>query len=319
MKTALRSVCLSLALAAGVPALALAGPTKPAPAKAPAKAPATPAPAAKPPPADDNTGLIVGAVIGGVLLLGGGVFIATRLLSSSGGGKGDGRPPEPLVAERKHDWELRLTAEQEAAMLRGIQAWRDAGHSLYLGHSDAILSVYEPAMLVSLHRLTDAFLAAGPQGMADPVGVMRGILDGFTAAESPGVLHLPMSWYTAPIDGLDNLKFMNLCYETLTNPQPYIEGSQGSYGDENKGCVTVNVQVDGPMNTICMDLGRVLGRVQEARQGNAAMPLIELVRPVLQAMARGQIPGATWTRGAGSPAEVDLVCRMVAAGAPRAS
>jgi hypothetical protein len=247
--------------------------------------------------------------------------VAWRLLSggSSGEGKGDGRPPEPILPERTQDWEMRLSVEQENAMLRGIQAYRDSGHSLYLSHSDALIHFYEPRMLVSLHHLTDLFMAAGPAGLADPVGLMRSVLDGCVAAESPGVLHLRKDWYTSPIDGLDFLKFTNLCYDTLTCPQPYIEGTQGSSSDENSGNMTVKVEVGGPLNTFCVDLRRVLPLVQEARRMRPSDPLIELVRPVLQGMCRGDIPGGMWTRGGALEPERELVTRIVATSAPRTS
>ena len=57
----------------------------------------------------------------------------------------------------------------------------------------------------------------------------------------------------------------------------------------------------------------------QARAARPGDPLIELVRPVLRAMCRGEIPGGMWMRGAGTPAEIDLVERIVATSAPRAS
>jgi hypothetical protein len=63
----------------------------------------------------------------------------------------------------------------------------------------------------------------------------------------------------------------------------------------------------------------LLGPVSQARAAQPGAPLIELVRPVLQGMARGQIPGGMWTRGGATPAEIDLVTRIVATSAPRAA
>jgi hypothetical protein len=317
MRTALRLTSLCLALAATAPAVALAGPP------APSSKPAPKGPAAKPPAKEtmsDGDAVVMLVILGAVVVLGGGGFVAWRLLSGGKGGegKGDGRPVEPILPERTQDWELRLTAEQEGAMLRGIQAYRDGGHSLYLSHRDALITFYEPRLLVSLHHLTDLFMAAGPAGLADPVGLMRSVLDGCVASESPGVLHLQKGWYTTPVDGLDFEKFTTLCHDTLTCPQPYIEGTQGSSSDENSGNVTVNVEVGGPLNTFCVDLRRVLPLVHEARRTRPQEPLIELVRPALQGMLAGAIPGGMWTRGGALPPERELMSRIVATSAPRA-
>lgn len=318
MKRALLTACLAVALTGGA-APVLAQPKAPAKKPADAKPPAKPA--NKPPPRkeeDDNTVYIIVGVIGGLVILGGGGLIVYKLVSSSGsGGGGDGRPPEPILPQRKHDWELRMSEPQEAAMLRGIQAWRDSGHSLYLSHDDALITHYEPTMLVSLHRVTDAFLAAGHAAEQDATGTMRATFEAFAAAEGPGVLHTRKTWYMPAIDGLDHQAFTDLCYDTLTNPDPYVEGSQGSSADENNGHLTVKIAHGGPLNTFCVDLGRVLPLVQQARTGRPTGPLVELVRPVLRAMVRGEIPGGMWTRGGATPAEIDLVCRMIAAGKPR--
>jgi len=309
MKSSFRIAALSLSiLAASAPAAVFAGPTPKPPQKAPAH------PEAKQPVSDGQAVLML-ALLGGAGVIAGGIFVAKRMRP---GGKGDGRPPEPILAERKHDWELRLTPEQESAMLQGVQAYRDGGHSLYLSHGDALITFYEPRMLVSLHRLTDAFLAAGAAAVTDPIAVVRGILDGFVASEPAGVLHLQKGWFGAPVDGLDHLKFTNLCYDALTRPQPYIEGSQGSSSDENSGALTLNVQIGGPMNTFCADLRRVLPVVQQGRQAQPSAPLIDLVRRALQAMCKGELPGGMWTRGAATDAEKELVVRMVATSAARA-
>jgi hypothetical protein len=212
---------------------------------------------------------------------------------------------------------MRLAEPQEAAMLRGLQAYRDGGHSLYLSQSDALIYSYEPTMLVSMHRVSEAFLAAGPGGETDPIGTMRSILDGFAASEGPGVLHTRKGWYAPPIDGLDHKRFSDVCYDGLTRPQPYIEGTQGSGADENNGWMYVKVEVGSPLNTFCVDVRRVLAPVQQARAAQPGAPLIELVRPVLQAMARGELAGGMWTRGSATPAEIDLVTRIVATSAVR--
>ena len=315
VRNALRLAALCLSLAAAAPAVVLAAP--PAPSAKPK------APAAKPPAKEtmsDGDAIVMLAILGGVVVIGGGGFVAFRLLSGGKGGegKGDGRPPEPILPERTHDWELRLSVEQENAMLRGIQAYRDTGHSLYLSHRDALITFYEPSrMLVSIHHLTDLFLAAGPAALPDPMGLMRSVLDGCVASESKGVLHLRQGWYTTPVDGLDAETFTRLCHDVLTCPQPYIEGTQGSSSDDKSGSVTVNVEVGGPLNTLCVDLRRVLPLVQEARRTRPSDPLIELLRPVLQGMCAGAIPGGMWTRGGALPPELDLMNRIIATSASR--
>ena len=321
MRKTLVSACVAAAFALGAAPAPAAQPKPPAGKKAPAAKPAPKkpkAPTKKKKDEYDETSLIVLVLVGGIIVLGGGGLIAWKLLGSGGRkAKGDGRAAEPILAQRTFDWELRMTEPQEAAMLRGIQAYRDNGHSLYLSHDDALITHYEPTMLVSLHRVTDAFLSAGPAGESDPVGTVQRILDSFAATEGPGVLHTRKEWYMPPIDGLDHQGFTDVCYDTLANPQPYIEGSQGSSADENNGNVTLKIGNGGPVNTFCVDLGRVLGPVQEARTQQPSARLADLVRPVLMGMARGEVGGGMWTRGGASPPEVDLVCRMIAAGAPR--
>jgi hypothetical protein len=136
---------------------------------------------------------------------------------------------------------------------------------------------------------------------------MRSVLDGMAAAEGPGVLHTQKGWYAPPIDGLDNDKFTSVCFATLTRPQPYIEGTQGASSDDGNGNMTVNVEVGGPLNTLCIDLRRVLPLVHRARAAQPGAPLIEMVRPVLQGMARGEIPGGMWTRGIDLGYALDVV------------
>lgn len=331
-KRSIRRTCLVAALtAAGVPALAAAqtparsravqqrsapttAPAKPAPAPAAAQGPAAQAPADAPTAEGGGTGLIVLVAIGGLVLLGGG-FLAWRMVSGGGGG----RREDPLLPERKHDWELKLTEEQERALLKGIEAFRDGGQSLLFYHREAMIRFYGPNALVSMHKVSDAFLAAGPAGMADPAGTVRSLLQGLLAGESPGVLRLKDDWYAPPIDGLDNLQFTNLCYDVLTCPRPYLDGTQGSGCDEGTGVMELHLEVGAPLNTFCVDLSRVLAEVHKARAARPGDPLIELVRPVLRAMCRGEIPGGMWMRGAGTPAEIDLVERIVATSAPRAS
>lgn len=310
MRSLLRFATFSLFLAASAPLTALAAPPSKPPQKPPTQT------AGKEPMSDSQAVLIL-ALLGGAALVGGVVFLVKRMGGGSSAGKGDGRPPEPILPERKYDWELLLSPDQENALLRGVQAYRDGGHSLYLNHSDALITFYDPRMLVSVHRLTEVFLAAGAAAVADPVTAVKGILDGFVASEGPGVLHLRTGWYDAPIDGLDYRKFSDLCYDALTRPQPYLEGSQGSSADENSGSMTLNLQVGGPMNTVCVDLRRLLPATRQGRQAQPGAALIDLVRPVLQAMCKGEMPGAMWTRGSASDAEKDLIVRMVATSAQR--
>jgi hypothetical protein len=81
--------------------------------------------------------------------------------------------------------------------------------------------------------------------------------------------------------------------------------------------MTLNVQVGGPLNTFCVDLRRVVALVQQAHTARPSDPIAEMVRPVLQGMCRGEIAGGMWTRGGATPAEIDLVTRIVATAAPR--
>jgi hypothetical protein len=318
MRKILASAFLATAVAFSAAPVAVAQTKAPAkkkaPAAKPAKKPKAPTKGSK--NEYDETSLVVVVIIGGVIVLVGGSLIAWRLLRSGGKAKG-GSKEEPILPQRRFDWELRMTEPQEAALLRGVQAYRDNGHSLFFNHEEALITHYEPTMLVSLHRLTDAFLSADPTGQSDPVAVVQRILDGFAATEGPGVLHTRSEWYMPPIDNLDHQGFTDVCYDTLTNPEPYVEGSSGSYADENGGYLTVKIDNGGPLNTFCVDLGRVLGPVQEARAQQPSARLADLVRPVLGQMARGEKAGGMWTRGAASPPEVDLVCRMIAAGNPR--
>lgn len=311
----LARACLLVSLAS--PAVALA-----APAAKPSAAPAAPAskPAAgdksdkadKKEPMSDSSAILMLVGLGALGLIGGGIFVATKVM----GGK---REPDPIKPERTNDWELRLSEPQEAAMLKGVETYRDAGHSLYLSHSDAVIYFYGRRMIVSLHKMTDDFIAAGAAAQNDPIGVVKTILDGYAANESSGVLHLSDDWYATPFEGLDNQKFTDVCYDALTNPQPYIEGSQGSGSDEGSGNIYVKIDIAGPGNMFSVDLRRVLAAAHNARAAGRSEPLIDLVRPILSSMVRGEAPGGMWTRGGASEIEKDLVLRMIASSVVRSS
>jgi hypothetical protein len=276
-------------------------------------------PPAKPPattPAPHKEAMSDSAAIGIILLLlvGGGIFVAVRLVGSKK--KGDGRPKEPIAPLRTHDWELSMTEEQERALLRGVEAYRDAGHGLYFSHADAMIYCYEPPMLVSVHALAKGFLASGPAGMSDPIGTVGGLFRGYEAGTSEGALRTRKGWYTAPVDGADASKFASWCHDALTRPRPYIDGSQGSGSDENNGWVYAHLEVGGPKNTLFVDLGQVLAQLQQARASRPGDATFELLRPILSAMSQGRAPGATWSRGAATPAEAERLGQIIATAQP---
>ena len=83
-----------------------------------------------------------------------------------------------LRAERRHDWEKRLTEAQEEKLLSAIAAYKKSGHDLDLYHEGGKLDVYEPPMTASLYALTDAFLkgtevATFLEGSAGVLGYSR--------------------------------------------------------------------------------------------------------------------------------------------------
>ncbi len=258
-----------------------------------------------------SAGVVVG-LAAGLLVIGGLALTGVLLARRPRRARGDGRAPERLVAARTHDWEMVLDIERENALLRGVEAYRDAGHSLYLAASDAMLYLYEPRRIVSLYLLAHDFLGAGPAAVADPAAVVRRLLDSYVAAESAGVLHLQEGWYGAPVDGLDAAKFTSLCYDLLSQHRPDVSETHGSGSDDKSGLVYLHVAAGAPMNTFCVDLGRLLASVRAARLARPSAPLADLVRPLLLAMSQGQMLGAIWTREPVSASERAVLGRIAA-------
>jgi hypothetical protein len=341
-KLALRSLAVSLVLAAAsTTAFAKPAPKPaakpPASAAAPPTAPPAPPPAAQaPPPArpappapassgapdstksDDKGG--IGTTIAALFILGLLIAVAVgiaavffRIRARLRAGKGDGRPLEPLVAERRYDWEMRLSPEQENALLRGLDVVHAGGQSMYVSMSDGVMYLYSPRRIVSLYRLGQEFVGRGPAALTDPAGVVKELIASFNASESPGVLHLNEGWYRTPVDGLDADKFTSLCADILTRYVPGLPSNAGSGSDDKVGSIYVHLELDAPKNTLSIDLGRLLPSIVAARQSGRTESLGALVRPVLVAMSQGQMPGAMWVREPVTDAERQMVEQTVMA------
>lgn len=182
-------------------------------------------------------------------------------------------------AERKHDWEKRLTEEQEESLLAGVIAFKKAGHDLDLYHEGGKLDVYEPPMVVSLYALADAF---HKQGDANK------ILSAWAASPGEGALAFSRE---------PNVATLVRHIETLLeSARADIDGLEHSTADELRGSLELGVRAGGATNLVAIDLARINDEVNRARQDNERAPFGELVRTALKAALQRDNDGVLWMR-----------------------
>lgn len=197
----------------------------------------------------------------------------------------------PVHAERRHDWEMQLTAEHEDALLKGLVAWRDAGHDLTVWHEGAKIDVFEPPMVVSLYALSDAFLKAGAASSDVPK-----ILDAWAAREAEGAcLHLTRDWYEKPVVG-DAARFTAMAFDLLQNARSEVEGIEGATSDDIRGEIDLSVRAGGAPNTVAIDLSRVVAEIHRRKQDEDRTPLVEMMRDILHARVSRDGECVLWMR-----------------------
>ncbi len=197
-----------------------------------------------------------------------------------------------LHAERRHDWEKRLTEEQEERLIEGIVAFKKAGHDLDLYHEGGKLDVYEPPMTVSLYALTDAFHREGDA---------KKVLEHWAASEG-AALHLSREpKATTLVRHIDTL---------LESARADVNGLEHSTTDELRGSLELGVRAaGGPMNLVAIDLARIAEEVQKERETNERAPFSEVVRNQLKAALQRDSGGVLWMRA--PTAEERAVARRV--------
>jgi hypothetical protein len=151
-----------------------------------------------------------------------------------GGDTGDA-----FEAERKWDWELRLTPEAETAFMEGLRAYHDAGNALDLAAEQGVLTAYAPPRLISLSLLADAFAELGDAAMHDPHDTVAAMMAGFASAERPGVLHLREEWMAGEVDGMDGAAFADAVREIVRG-----EGIRAWPGGDGIGALQLRVLAD---------------------------------------------------------------------------
>lgn len=179
-----------------------------------------------------------------------------------------------LRSERRHDWEKRLTEDQEERLIAAIAAYKKAGHDLDLYHEGGKLDVYEPPMIASLYALTDAFHKG-----VDVAKFMEG---------ENGVLHLSRE---------PNAATLAKHIETvLESARADIEGLEHSVVDELRGVLELGVKAGGAMNLVAIDLAAIAAIVKKEREANERAPLGTIVRDALKAAIARDGDGVLWMR-----------------------
>jgi hypothetical protein len=196
-----------------------------------------------------------------------------------------------LRAERKHDWEKRLTEEQEEALIAGIAAFKKAGHDLDLYHEGGKLDVYEPPMTVSLYALTDAFQKEGDA---------KKVLERWLTSEE-GALH-----YSREPNATTLVRHIETLLESA---RADVDGLEHSTADELRGSLELGVRAGGVMNLVAIDLARIAAEVKKEREQNERAPFGELVRAKLKAAIARDNEGVLWMRA--PTAEERSVARRV--------
>lgn len=184
-----------------------------------------------------------------------------------------------LRAERRHDWEKRLTEAREEALLAGVAAFKKAGHDLDLYHEGGKLDVYDPPMVVSLYALTDAFHKEGDA---------RKVLERFAQSEGEGALHFSRE---------PNAQTLVRHLETvLESARADVEGLEHSTADELRGSLELGVRAGDAMNLVAIDLARIAAEVKREREADERAPFGELVRAALKSALQRDSGGVLWMR-----------------------
>lgn len=192
-----------------------------------------------------------------------------------------------LRAERRHDWEKRLTEEQEQKLISALADYKKSGHDLELYHEGGKLDVYDPPMIASLYALTDAFLE-------------RGDVVSFFAGDS-GVMKLSREPNAATL--------ISHIETVLEGARADVNGLEHSTTDEMRGVLELGVKAGGAMNLVAIDLARVAEVVKKQREENERALFGQIVRDALKAGIARDSDGVLWMRA--PTAEERAVARRV--------
>lgn len=188
---------------------------------------------------------------------------------------------EKLRAERRHDWEKRLTEQDEERLLDGVAKYRSKNHDLILYHEGAKIDVYEPAMVVSLYALTDAFQKQGDAAR---------VLAEWTEKEVPGAaMHLQPGY-------VDSNNLSQIAYDMIANAQSEVTGIEHVGRDELRGVVDFGVVAGRALNIVAIDLGRIAAEVKRRREEDERASIPQIVREALRAAINRNEDGSLWMR-----------------------
>jgi len=188
---------------------------------------------------------------------------------------------EKLRAERRHDWEKRLSEKDEERLLDGVMRYRAQNHDLILYHEGGKIDVYEPPMVVSLYALTDAMHKGGD---------VAETLEKWTHEEVPGaVMHLGGNY-------ADSNNLAQLAHEMIANAQSRMTGIEHVGKDEHRGVVDFGVEAGGALNIVAIDLSRVAAEVKRRREEDERAAVLTIVRDALRAAIARNENGSLWMR-----------------------
>jgi hypothetical protein len=265
--------------------------------------------------------------LGVLVVLGLVAFAVLRMVQKKGDSDYEKNKFIPL---RKWGWELALGEAEEAALLRGLQAWEGENKSLYLGHDEGTMTLYLPGrqVLVSLFLLADRFRALGAG--ADPAAVGR-LVDELSAQEQPGVIAFSGSWFAVgTLDGMDHDAFLSKVRGVLTAGfDQGLPGSNGWYSDENYGRIDLRLVVEPSAemqqlqaagryeemsaaeskvkNVFLLNVGPLVGRYQRLRSEQPSLGPEDAIRTLLVDLLASPSPEHTWSRGQPPPTEAALL------------
>lgn len=189
--------------------------------------------------------------------------------------------PEKLRAERRHDWEKRLTEQDEERLLEGVTRYRAQNHDLILYHEGGKIDVYEPPMVVSLYALTAAMQKGGDVAKT---------LEEWTHNEVAGaVMHLGGN-YT------DSNGLAQMAHDLIANAQGEVSGIEHVGKDEHRGVVDFGVAAGGAMNIVAIDLSRIAAEVKRRREEDERAAVPTIVRDALRAAIARNENGSLWMR-----------------------
>ncbi|MGW0477752.1 hypothetical protein [Nonomuraea sp. NPDC003214] len=220
------------------------------------------------------------------------------------GATGADEAPDPAW-----EWESRLEENARVAFMEGLRACHDQAA---VSEERGVLRLFEPPCAISLSLLADRFAARGQEGLHDPEGVVRELVEKCAAAEQPGVLHLTeglpgdgasdsasdAASDAASEDASDDAGGMDrAAFGAAVRELVLPDGAPGGswYLDEAGGCLEVVVPGDYA-TTLLLDLGRLRERHRAARAERPGMPAAAVLRDVVFGLIAEGGPGVTWTR-----------------------